>query len=326
MNPQLYLRPADWSELDRAAQDGAAYVAGATEMIPLMRAAVARPVMLIDLARVLPAAIEIGPECIAIGALARLGDVAAHEGVRASAPAICQALLASGSAQIRNMATVGGSLLQRTRCSYFRDAACRCNKRRPGSGCPVLDSDMRQAALFGASARCAAIHSSDLAVVLSALDARLHLQMPAGRSREISIHEFYRLPGESPERETVLEPGELIVRVDVPLARLERRSTFAKIRQRAAFEFSLVSVAVAVDVQAGHIAEARIAVGGVAPQPWRLPSVEACLRGYPFMPGAFPEALSSFEDDARPNEHNRFKLPLSRNLILRCLDELARAA
>jgi xanthine dehydrogenase YagS FAD-binding subunit len=295
-------------------------------MIPLMRAGIVSPSAVIDLRGVIGSGIELQPQVLTIAGFARLSDVAAHAHVLACAPAVVQSLLAGASAQIRNMATVGGNLLQRTRCSYFRDPAFPCNKRGLGSGCPALDGESRDGALFGASGQCAALHASDLAVALSALDASIRLRTIGGQMRALSLNDLYMLPGERPDVETALEPGEMIVQVVVPQTALARRSLFAKVRERASFEFALVSAAVALDLDKGCIREVRIALGGVAPKPWRLPAVEAHLRGCPPSEEAFQEALTGFDDDARPLERNAFKLALARNLVLRSLAELASLA
>jgi CO/xanthine dehydrogenase FAD-binding subunit len=322
----LYVEPETWAELAAVPSEGAVYIAGGTETIPLMRSGIVNPSALVNLRGLIGAGIELQPEVLAIGGLARLSDVAAHLQIRALAPAIVQTLSAGASAQIRNMATVGGNLLQRTRCSYFRDPTFPCNKRVPESGCPALDGETPHTALFGASAQCVAVHASDLAVALSALDASVRLRTVRGQVRSLSIDDFYRLPGDRPDVETALEPREMIVQVDVPLTGLARRSLFAKVRERASFAFALVSAAVALDLDKGRIREARIALGGVAPKPWRLPDVEARLRSCPPSEEAFQEALTGFEDDARMLRHNAFKLPLARNLILRSFAGLARVA
>jgi xanthine dehydrogenase YagS FAD-binding subunit len=322
----LYVRPQSWVELSAGTRDGAAYIAGGTDMIPLMRAGIVSPYAVIDVRGLIDSGIELLQHGIAIGGCTRLSDVTAHPHVRDYAPAVVQSLLAGASAQIRNMATMGGNLLQRTRCGYFRDPAFPCNKRALKSGCPALDSESRDAALFGASTHCAALHASDLAVALSAVDASIRLRSVDGQMRAVSINDLYTLPGERPDIETVLRREELIMQVVIPETGLARRSIYAKVRGRASFEFALVSVAVALEIEKGRIQQARIALGGVAPKPWRLEVAEARLRGCRPVEEAFREALTGFDDDARPVERNAFKLPLARNLILRSLTELATLA
>ncbi|TPL35530.1 FAD binding domain-containing protein [Mesorhizobium sp. B2-4-8] len=322
----LYVRPQTWAELAAVSRDGGVYVAGGTEMIPLMRAGIVNPSILIDLRELLDCGIEAKPEVVSIAGFARLSEAASDLNVRTCAPAVGQSLAGGASAQVRNMATIGGNLLQRTRCGYFRDPAFSCNKRVPASGCPALDNEGRDLALFGASARCAALHASDLAVALSAVDASVHLRAVNGQIRVLSIDEFYRLPDERPDIETALQPGEMITQIDVPRTELARRSMYAKVRERASFAFPLVSAAVALDLEEGCVREVRITLGGVAPTPWRLSNVEGRLRGRPASEGLFREALVGLRDEARVVERNAFKLPIARNLVLRSLGALAEVA
>src|SRR5918994_5927810 len=248
--------------------DGAAFIAGGTDLMQLMKEGAAAPLHLVDINALPCTEISVGPEGLRLGALARMSDVADDPAVRKRFPVIAEALLASASAQVRNMASIGGNLLQRTRCTYFRDPAMPCNKRAPGTGCSALHGDNRLHAIFGGSDQCVATNPSDLAVALVALDAVVLVQGPAGE-RRIAIRDFHRLPGDAPERDTVLEPGELIVAVEVPASAAARSSHYLKLRDRASFEFALVSVAAGLDVGEGAIQEARLAAGGGGTQPWR---------------------------------------------------------
>jgi xanthine dehydrogenase YagS FAD-binding subunit len=248
-----------------------------------------------------------------------MSDVADHPGVREQFPAIAEALLASASPQVRNAASIGGNLLQRTRCTYFRDPATPCNKRLPGSGCSALHGDNRLHAIFGGSDGCVATHPSDLAVALVALDAVVEVEGPEGR-RRIAMADFHRLPGDAPERDTVLEQGELILGVEVPASLAARRSRYLKVRDRASFEFALVSVAAGLAIEAGAIREARLAAGGVGTKPWRLSSVEEALRGRPPGTASFLEAAERAAEGASPLAHNAFKPELLRRAVRRALE------
>ena len=304
-----------------AAEPGTALVAGGTEIVNWMKDGIAAARRLVHL-RDIPdlTAIEAGADGVRIGALARLADVADHPAVRQEFPAVAEALMASASAQIRTMATVGGNLLQRTRCPYFRaEAELPCNKRRPGSGCAMREGVDRQAAIFGASAHCVATHPSDLAVALAALDAVVHVEGPQG-ARAIPIGDFHRLPGHTPEVETALAPGELVTAVVVPASALARRSRYLKVRERASYEFALVAAAAAADLEGGTIRAARIALGGVAPKPWRLPAVEAALAGLRVDDAAaLRRAIDTGFADARPGRNNGFRIELAARAALRAL-------
>jgi xanthine dehydrogenase YagS FAD-binding subunit len=255
-----------------------------------------------------------------------LSDVAAHPAVREGYPLIAQAIDASASGQVRNMATVGGNLLQRTRCAYFRTEGLACNKRQPGSGCGARAGENRQHAIFGGSAACVATHPSDLAVALSALGAQVETQDPSG-GRRLTLKQLYRLPGDAPWDDTMLAPGELITAVHVSGAeRFAARSTYLKVRDRAAFEFAVVSVAAALEVEGGVIVEARLAAGGVAPRPWRLTASEAALKGRRPEPAAFAEAAALAIQGAQPPADARFKVELLRRAVVRALETLGGAA
>src|ERR1700738_84101 len=270
--------------LIQASKPGAAYLAGGTDLLQLWKAGVIAPAGVVDISRLPLDHVEFIDGRLSLGALARLSDVATHSDVTRYHPLIADAIRASASGQIRNMATVGGNLLQRTRCPYFRNERLACNKRKPGSGCGALSGENRQAALFGTSPLCVATHASDLAVALVALDDEVEVFGSEGE-RRFSLRDLYRLPGETPERETNLAPGELITGVHVPNAtRFAGCSTYLKIRDRASFEFAIVSVAAALQMENGRIVEARLAAGGVAPLPWRLDRTEAALGGRAFEP------------------------------------------
>jgi xanthine dehydrogenase YagS FAD-binding subunit len=264
--------------------------------------------------------VEGGADELRLGALARMSDVAAHEAVVRDYPAVAEALLASASPQLRNMATIGGNLLQRTRCPYFRaEVDLACNKRRPGTGCSALESgEDRGLGIFGGSERCIATHPSDLAIALAALDGRVETMTAGGGVRTIAIADFYRLPGETPERDTILEPGELVLAVVVPASALARRSHYLKVRERASYEFALVSAAVGVELDGSAIRAATVALGGVAPKPWRLAGV--ALRGIDVEDEAgLRTALEPDFAAARPGQRNGFKVELARRAVVRAL-------
>jgi xanthine dehydrogenase YagS FAD-binding subunit len=295
------------------------YIAGGTELIPLLKNGQRSASHLIDINALPWREIAEQRSCLRIGSLARLQDVANHPIVRRAYPVISQALLASGSVQIRNMASIGGNLLQSTRCGYFRDSGFPCNKRRPGSGCPARDGENRTHAIFGVSDHCVASHASDLAVALVALDAELELCGPDGR-RSVPIGEFYRVPGDTPDRETVLNQGELVEAISVPKGPHTSRSDYLKLRDRASFEFSLMSVAVAAHVEDGVIRALRIAMGGVGTVPWRLPAVEQALQNAPANPKSYRFAAAEAARGARPLHHNAFKVGLMQRMLVRALE------
>ena len=322
MQPFQLLRPADLPAAIAAAGDGTKFIAGGTDLIQLMKEFVETPATLIDLDGLPLDTIEAGPQGLRLGALARMADVAAHPAVRADYPAISQALLSAASPQVRNMGTIGGNLMQRTRCSYFRDVGFACNKRAPGSGCPAIPGHNRMLAILGGSTSCIATHPSDLPVALVALDASVALAGPAG-TRRVKLADFYLLPGETPWRETVLAPGEIITAVELPAAPWARRSHYLKLRDRASFEFALVSAAVALEVADGTVRTARVALGGVAPMPWRAAAVEAALVGQPAGRDAFTRAAAHAAEGATPASRNRFKVTLAQRAVARALGALA---
>jgi xanthine dehydrogenase YagS FAD-binding subunit len=240
--------------------------------------------------------------------------------VRDEFPALSQALLASAAQAIRNVATVAGNVLQRTRCSYFRDVGfAACNKRAPGSGCAALEGENRGHAVLGASEHCIATHASDFAVALAAFDARVHVRRPDGEG-VIPITELHRLPGDTPHIETVLGPGEVVTAIEVPASAVARRSHYLKVRDRASFEFALVSAAVGLDIENGRIRDARVAMGGVGTKPWRMPAVEAALRGQAPETASFRKAAARATEGAAPRGQNAFKLDLMQRALVRALE------
>jgi xanthine dehydrogenase YagS FAD-binding subunit len=303
--------------LEAALAGTGTFLAGGTTVVDLMKLNVLTPRHVQDINELPLRGIDTG-DGLRIGALERMSDIAAHPGVY---PVISRALLLSASQQLRNMASIGGNLLQRTRCTYFRDVAMPCNKRQPGSGCPAITGANRMHAVLGASDSCVATHASDVAVALVALDAQVRLVSEAG-DRTVALADFYRLPGESPEVEHDLRPGELITEVLVPRLDWASHSTYVKVRDRQSYEFALCSAAVALDVQEGRIVDARVAVGGVATVPWRLESVEAALRGAPVSLESFEAAASVAAEGARPLAANGFKVSLLRRTVVRALLEL----
>jgi xanthine dehydrogenase YagS FAD-binding subunit len=302
-----------------AAWPDAAFIAGGTDLLQLSKQGPAGPVNLIDISRLPLDRIEPRADAIRIGALARMSDVADHPDVRRAWPALAQAIDASASPQVRNLATVGGNLLQRTRCSYFRSADLPCNKRQPGSGCAARNGENRLHAIFGASPHCVATHASDLAVALLALDASVHLHRHDA-ARVLPIAELFRLPGDTPERDSALGAGELIVAVEVPGGPAARCSCYLKLRDRASFEFAVVSVAVAMWVEGGVIRSARLAAGGVGTVPWRLAASERTLVGARAEREAFAAAAVHAADGAQPLGQNGFKMELLRRAVRRALE------
>ncbi len=299
------------------------FLAGGTNLVDLMRLGVETPDALVDVTRLPLDTIDVAEGGgLRIGAGVRNSDLAADRRVRARYPVLSQALLAGASGQLRNLATTGGNLLQRTRCPYFQDVTKPCNKREPGSGCPARGGDHRNLAVIGHSEHCVATHPSDMAVALAALDASVNVVGPAGE-RAIALVEFHRLPGETPQRDTVLEAGELIVSVDVPPLGFAERSTYRKVRERASFSFALVSVAAALDVVDGEVRDVRIAFGGLAHKPWRAFAAEDALRGAKADEKSFAKAAAAELKQAEPLRDNAYKVPLARNTLVRTLLELS---
>lgn len=324
MNPISYVRAAGTDDAIRlGAGEGHRLLGGGTNLIDLMRKGVEHPAVLVDVCG-LSSAIGQAPDgSLHIGAAARNSAVAGHPLVRERYPMLSRAILAGASGQIRNMATVGGNLLQRTRCLYFADAAgSRCNKRAPGSGCDALGGFTRYHAILGASPACIATHPSDMAVALAALEARVRLASAQGE-RTVPLADFYLLPEDAPDRETILMPGEIIVAVELPPSRLAARSAYRKVRDRASYAFALVSVAAGLAIERGRITEVRIAMGGVAARPWRALQAEAVLRGESASPEIFARAADAALADAAPLPGNAFKVPLARRTLAAVLTELS---
>ena len=320
MKPFTYVRPADTrAAIAAAGSAGASFLAGGTTLIDLMRLEVMTPSAVVDVGRLPMAAIERHGDGVRIGAMARNSDVATDALVVERYPLLAQALLAGASQQVRNMATVGGNLMQRTRCPYFRDLGVPCNKRAPGSGCSALDGFTRSHAILGTSESCIATHPSDMCVALAALDAVVHTRN-GGRERAIPFGDFHTLPGEHPEVENVLEQGELITHVELPASPFAAHSHYVKVRDRAAFAFALASAAVGLDVVAGRIRAARVALGGVATKPWRSPEAEQALVGQPPGRASFERAAAAALVDPKPRRDNAFKVALARRTIVRALE------
>jgi xanthine dehydrogenase YagS FAD-binding subunit len=304
------------------AHPGAQVIAGGTTLIDLMKAGVEVPAVVIDINRLPLAAIDVSADRVRIGALARNADVAAHPAVEREFPVLAQALAAGASGQLRNMATVGGNLLQRTRCTYFRDGVSRCNKRAPGSGCDAREGLNRAHAVLGTSDACIATHPSDMAVALAALDARIVVARD-GREESFTLDAFYRLPEDAPQDETILRRGDVIVAVEIATAPLHRASHYLKLRDRASFEFALVAVGACLErLESGTIARSRLALGGVATVPWRARDAERVLDGAEPSRALFRRAAEVALGGAVTTPHNAFKVELARRAIVRALCSL----
>lgn len=303
-----------------AAEPGAVFVAGGTEQLNLIKDRIQQPALLVDINPLPLATIDVDERSLRLGALARMSDVAADPRVGERFPVLREALLLSASPQVRNMAALGGNLLQRTRCPYYRTAGFACNRRDPGSGCAAIGGENRWHAVFGDSEHCIAVYPSDLAVALVALVALVHAEGPNG-PRTIPLEDLHLLPGDTPERETALEHGELIVGIEVPVSPVARRSTYLKVRDRASFEFALVSVAAALELaDDGTVRDARLALGGVAPKPWRARAVEAALRGRPLSEATVAGAAGATAEGATPQPGNAFKVELAKCAVVRALN------
>ncbi|AXF10201.1 FAD-binding molybdopterin dehydrogenase [Paraburkholderia graminis] len=326
MDAISYERAADVAGAVRAAQQpGAVFIGGGTNLLDLMKGGVERPVRLIDITHIggLDDITTLPGGGIRIGALVRNSDAANHALVREQYPLLSQAFLSGASAQLRNMATVGGNLLQRTRCGYFYDTAfSQCNKRTPGSGCAALEGHNRMHAILGASPQCVAVNPSDMSVALAALDAVVRVSGPTGE-RSIPFAEFHRLPGDRPDVDTTLRPGELITAVDLPPPLFSAHSHYLKVRDRASYAFALVSVAAALQMDGERVQTARIALGGVAHKPWRASAAEQLLNGQPLTQATLNRAAAAALNDARPLRDNRFKVHLAQRAIVRAVNEAA---
>jgi xanthine dehydrogenase YagS FAD-binding subunit len=323
MTPFTYARAADAGEAIRlGAQPHAKYLGGGTNLVDLLRETLERPAALVDVTGLSSAIEELPDGSLLIGAAAKNTAVAVHRTVRTRYPVLSRAIVAGASAQIRNMATVGGNILQRTRCTYFYDDdGSRCNKRVSGQSCDAIEGFNRIHAILGASPACVATHPSDMCVALAALGAVVHLRSARGE-RTLPLTDLHRLPEDHPEIETMLEPGELIIAVELPALPFAARSTYRKVRDRASYAFALVSVAAALELEGDTIKHVRLALGGVAPKPWRAWKAEAALKGRPATAASFRAAAETELADARPLRDNGFKVELAVRTIVAVLGEL----
>jgi xanthine dehydrogenase YagS FAD-binding subunit len=319
MFPFVLEKPQGTEEAIAAAASGARYIAGGTTLVDLMREEVERPERLIDINKLPLGGIRVEGEDLVIGALARMAEVAADPNVQRLQPLIAESLIEGASPQLRNMASMGGNLLQRVRCPYFRMLDAGCNKRVPGSGCAAIAGLNAGHAILGTSDHCVATHPSDVAVALVALDATMRVRGPRGE-RSFPVERLFRLPGDTPHLEHTLLPGELIMEIRVPGGSYGHHSRYLKVRDRASYEFALVSAAVALSIEGGVIRQARLAVGGVGTRPWRLRNCEAVLAGRKPQRQAFEEAAKLATQGARPLHHNQFKVELLPRTIVRALE------
>ena len=326
MQPFKYTRATDAASAARivSASKDARFLGGGTNLLDLMREGVENPSELVDITSLSLSQIRSVDGGVSIGALAKNTDTANHPLVRQNYPILTQAILAGASAQIRNMATNGGNLLQRTRCSYFYDVSMPCNKRDPGSGCGAMEGINRNHAVFGWSDKCIAVHPSDMCVALLALDAVVKVQDAGGKERSIPFAEFHRLPADTPEVDNTLKQGELITAIQLPKSNFASNSYYLKIRDRASYAFALVSVAVGLRMRDNVISEARIAMGGVAHKPWRATEAEKYLNGKSATDENFRAAAEAEMKSAKPLEHNRFKLELGKRAIVHALRRAAK--
>jgi xanthine dehydrogenase YagS FAD-binding subunit len=332
MNTFEFTRPADAAAAvktaaqAKTAQQGAdvRFLAGGTTLIDLMKLNVETPARVLDINRLPLDKIEATPGGLKIGATVRNSALAHHDTVRRAYAVLSQAILAGASAQLRNMATTAGNLLQRTRCVYFRDTAMPCNKRQPGTGCPAVTGSNRTLAVLGTSEHCIATNPSDMCVAMAALEATIHVQGAKG-TRAIPIGDFHLLPGNTPDRETVLEPGDLITHVTLPPPAAGSKQVYLKLRDRASYEFALASAAVVITVAGGNVTRARVALGGVATKPWRSPEAEAALVGQPAKEATFRTAAEAALRDAKPQSENGFKIELARRCLTHALQLAATA-
>ncbi|WP_073523616.1 FAD binding domain-containing protein [Pseudomonas fluorescens] len=323
MNPFHYSRPTDVQQAVQMSGVASRFIAGGTNLLDLMKENISHPEHLIDITGLpLHDIQETAEGGLRIGALVSNADLAWHPLIEQRYPLLSQAILAGASPQLRNMASTGGNLLQRTRCYYFYDAAVPCNKRQPGSGCPARNGLNRIHAILGASEQCVATHPSDMCVALSALAARVHVEGRGG-ARVIEFADFHRLPGDAPQRDNQLADDELITAIELPADHLARHSHYLKIRDRASYAFALVSVAAALELDGDEIIDARLALGGVAHKPWRDRAVEALLIGRTVSRETFSAAADALLQDAEPLEHNGFKVKLARRAIIRALSDAA---
>jgi xanthine dehydrogenase YagS FAD-binding subunit len=328
MQSIFYDRAGDVRQaIDLAQQPGAKFIGGGTNLLDLYKSGVEQPVRLVDVSRLPLAEITATPDGgLRIGAMATNTAAATHPLVRERYRMLSEAILNGATTQLRNMATIGGNLLQRTRCYYFTDPAfARCNKRNPGSGCDAIDGFNRIHAILGASDQCIATHPSDMAVALVALDAIVHLQGPDGE-RQVPIGDFHRLPEDHPEIDTVIRAGELITAVELPAPKFAQHSHYLKVRDRASYAFALVSVAAAVDLDGGTVRDVRIVLGGVAHKPWRAHDAEAALRGQTLSDETLARAGAAAVAGAQGYGHNDFKIELAQRAVIRALQTAANTA
>jgi xanthine dehydrogenase YagS FAD-binding subunit len=327
MNPIAFARATDAAGALATAEPGshAAYIAGGTNVIDLMKDDVEKPATLIDITALPMRDIRVGTDSIVLGALATMADVADAAAVKTNFPVVSEGLLLSASAQLRNMATIGGNVLQRTRCAYFRDVSQPCNKREPGKGCSAIDGENRFHSVIGTSEHCICSHPSDFAAALTAVDALVHTRTLTG-TRIIPIGDLYVLPGDRPNIENVLAPGELIEAIELPMSAHARNSTYLKVRDRASYEFALVSVAAALETTNGTIRTARVVLGSVAPKPWRAHDVEVALVGRPATAETFAHAATIASNGMRGFGHNDYKIPLARNTVAQALQTIGGVA
>ncbi|HWT02555.1 MAG TPA: xanthine dehydrogenase family protein subunit M [Pyrinomonadaceae bacterium] len=321
MRPFKYTRAssADAAAGAVSANPNAKFLAGGTNILDLMKEDVERPNELVDLTRLKLAEIKAAGGGVSIGALAKNTETANHPLIRQNYPLLTQAIVAGASGQLRNMATNGGNLMQRTRCQYFYDTAMPCNKREPGTGCGALEGLNRIHAIFGWSEKCVATYPGDMANALYALEAVVRVRTANGQERTIPINEFHRLPGDTPEKDTNLQHGELIVAIDLPKSSFAKNSYYLKVRDRASYAFALVAVAAALDLNGGTIRQARVVLGGVAHKPWRSTEAEAALSGKPASEESFRQAAEVALKDAKPLAHNAYKVELGKRAIVRAL-------
>jgi xanthine dehydrogenase YagS FAD-binding subunit len=320
-----YARANDVAEAVRliAADPNAKFIAGGTNLVDLMKEDVERPTSLIDITRLpLTKVEETSGGGLRIGALVPNSDLAFHPLIAQRYPVLASAILAGASQQLRNMASTGGNLLQRTRCAYFYDTVTPCNKREPGSGCSAINGINRGHAILGTSEACIAVHPSDMCVALRVLDATVHVAGPSGE-RSIAIADFHRLPGDTPQRDTNLARDEIVTAVELPAQGFAKNYTYLKIRDRLSYAFALVSVAVGMEMDGNRIRQARFALGGVAHKPWRDPSAEAVLNGQTARPELFRRAADTLLRDAKGYAHNTFKIELARRATIRALSQAA---
>jgi len=321
VEPFKFVSVADEGAARQAAAGGGRFLAGGTTLIDLMKLYVERPSTLVDINALPLGDIETLPGGgVRVGAMVRNSDMAHHPLIQSQYPLLSRAILSGASAQVRNMATTAGNLLQRTRCYYFRDLAAACNKREPGSGCAALEGYNRIHAVLGTSDQCIATHPSDMCVALVALDALVQVRGPAG-SRSVPITRFHVEPGDHPEQETVLQPGELVTAVDIPPLPFASRSVYIKVRDRASYAFALASVAVALDIRSGRIRDARAALGGVGTRPWRSREAERALIGRPPDRSVYRVAAEAALAGAVPRTHNAFKIELAKRTLVRALSQ-----